>query len=115
MTAHRPITLAQPADAPAFQRRSISLAAGNGPKEQGRRLRVALLWATQRFPEWAAACRGLNFDLVTPSFAPARLEQNFVDGGCALVRIEMGMLRFIRVTSGGKHILEQQLPARLPI
>ena len=98
-----------------MRRRAISLAAGNGPAEQGRRLRVALLWATQTLPDWAAACRGLRFTLECPSFSPARLEVNFANGGCALVRIEYDTLIFHRIEPRLNTRMEQRLPTGLPI
>lgn len=115
MTAPQAITLPGPAYATALRRRSISLAAGNGPKEQGRRLRGALFWATQTLPDWADACRGLRFDLVCPSFSPARLEVNFANGGCALVRIDGDTLVFHRIEPRLNKRMEQRLPSGLPI
>ncbi len=90
-----------------------SIHAVHGPREAGKRLRLALFWATQNFTAWHDACDGRHFDLVLPSLAAPRLEENLANGGVALVRIESNVLRFLQIEPGAKLILEQPLPVKL--
>ena len=105
MTAHSPITLPQP-----LPYTLPALHAVHGPKEAGARLRNALRWAVENFADWRQAVANRHFDLVLPSLAAPRLEDNLANGGVALVRIDANVLRFLLIEPGRKAVLDQPLP-----